>query len=123
VTRKPRETNNRRRHPRVRVANLVGYAENGAGRFFTLLGSAVSVDLSESGVRLRTVEPLPIGSNLTFDLKLAGAVHRVQGRVIWGEELDPDRAYEFGVRFAEIDDATLKQLRLYVSAKQSQKED
>ncbi|HZU97627.1 MAG TPA: PilZ domain-containing protein [Planctomycetota bacterium] len=123
MSRKPRETN-RRRHARVRVTNLVGYAENNSGRgFFTLLGSAVTVDLSESGIRIRTIEPLPIGSNLTFDLKLGGEVHRVQGRVIWGEELEQDRAYEFGVRFFEVDEAALKKLRIYVSAKQAQKDE
>lgn len=122
MTRKQRDRN-RRTAPRVKVANLVGYSDRRSGRFYTLLGSAVTVDLSETGLRVRTTEPLPIGSVLTFDLKVASEVHRLEGRVIWGEELVADTDYEFGVHFAELDPALREKLRLYVSVKQTQKEE
>lgn len=122
MTRAPRDKN-RRRSPRVRVANLVGYSDKKSGRFYTLLGSAVTVDLSESGVRVRTIEPLPIGTILTFDLKVAGDVHRVDGRIVWGEELVPDTDYEFGVQFGELDAEVRDKLRIYVSVKQTKQDD
>jgi hypothetical protein len=122
LSRAPRDRN-RRRAPRVRVANLIGYADRHSGRFYTLLGAAVTVDLSESGVRVRTVEPLPIASILTFDLKVAGDVHRVEGRVVWGEELVVDKEYEFGVQFGELDREVREKLKVYVSVKQTREED
>jgi len=106
----------------VRAANLVGYSDRHTGRFYNLLGSAVTVDLSESGARLKTVETLPIGSTLTFDLKVASDVHRVDGRVVWGEELDPGREYEFGVKFCDLPPGVLEKIRIYVSVKQTQKD-
>jgi hypothetical protein len=115
--RTPRDRN-RRRAPRVRVANLVGYSDRRSDSFYTLLGSATTVDMSETGVRLRTSEPLPIGSTLTFDLKIGSEIHRVDGRVIWGEELVPDTTYEFGVNFAWLTAHVREQLKLYVSIKQ-----
>ena len=122
MPRTPRDRN-RRRAPRVRVANLVGYSDRKSGRFYTLLGSAVTIDLSESGVRVRTVEPLPIGTILTFDLKVAGDVHRVDGRVVWGEELKPDEDYEFGVQFGELEPEVRDKIRLFVSVKQAKADD
>lgn len=122
MSRGPRDQN-RRRSPRVRAANLVGYADKRSGRFYTLLGSAVTVDLSETGVRVKTVEPLPIASILTFDLKIGRDVHRVEGRIVWGKELELDKVYEFGVQFGDLDPRTREQLRIYVSAKQTHEED
>ncbi len=118
----PRGDPNRRRAPRVRVSNLVGYADRRSGRFYSLLGSAVTLDLSESGVRLRTVEPLPVGSTLTLDLKVASEVHRVEGRVVWGKETVRDEEYEFGIEFGDLEPGLKESLRLYVSVKQTQRD-
>lgn len=106
---------NRRRAPRVRVANLVGYSDKRSDWLYNLLGSAVTVDISESGVRVRVHEALPIGAVLQLELKLAGELHPIEGRVVWGEELDPDRAYEFGVRFVGLDPKLQDALRVYLS--------
>ena len=108
---------NRRRAPRARAANLVSYADRQSGAVYSLLGAAVTVDLSETGLRLKTVEPLPIGSTLTFDLKIASEVHRLQGRVVWGEELERDRDYEFGVSLEGVPEEARKLLRLFVSVR------
>jgi hypothetical protein len=118
----PRRDPNRRRAARVRVSNLVGYADRRSGRFYSLLGSAVTIDLSDSGVRLRTVEPLPIGSTITLDLKVASDVHRLDGRVIWGKETVRDEEYEFGIEFEELEPKLKESLRLYVSVKQTQRD-
>ena len=107
----------------MRVANLVGYSDRKSGRFYTLLGSAVTVDLSDSGLRVRTVEPLPLGGVLTFDLKVAGEVHRIDGRVVWGEELEPDTDYEFGVQFGDLEAEVRNKLRLFVSVKQTKQQE
>jgi hypothetical protein len=118
MSRSPRDRN-RRRASRAKVQNLVGYSDKRSGHFYTLLGSAVTVDLSETGVRVRTVEPLPIAGILMFDLKIGGEVHRVEGRVVWGEELIVDKEYEFGVHFADLEPAVRDKLRVYVSVRQA----
>jgi hypothetical protein len=102
----------------VRVANLIGYHDRRGEGLYNLLGSAVTVDLSESGVRVRTTETLPVGGILTFEIKLGGEVFSLAGRIVWGEELDPDKAYEFGARFVDVPESLKEKLRVYVSLKQ-----
>ncbi|MBI3725336.1 PilZ domain-containing protein [bacterium] len=114
---------NRRRSPRVRLANLVGYSYKTEEGTYSHLGTAHTLDLSESGFCMRTREPLPLGSELSFDLKLGGELHRLRGRIVRGEELDPDRAYEFGVRFLDLPEKAVTDLRLYLSMKRGPGDD
>ena len=108
----------RRRAPRVRVANLIGYSDSRPEKqLFNFLGAAVTVDLSESGLRLRANEALPIGHVLRLDLKLGSDVHSLRGRIVWGEELEEDTAYDFGVRFIELTEKQQEVLRVFVSVK------
>jgi hypothetical protein len=114
---------NRRRLPRVKVANLLVYSKRHVDLSFQHLGTAETLDLSESGLRLRVHESLPIGAELDLELKIAGEVQRLQGRILWGEEIEPDKTYEFGVRFVDVKPAVRDELRLYVSLKRSAEEE
>lgn len=108
---------NRRGKPRVRITSLVGYSHRRDDMIFATLGTAQALDVSESGLRLRVHEPLPVGGEMRFELILAGAIHGVLGRIVWGEELEPDRVYEFGIRFVEIDDPTREAFRKAIEVK------
>jgi hypothetical protein len=120
---RPGDGKNRRRAPRVRIANLIGYSDRRSDKIFNVLGSATTIDLSETGVRLRTHEPLPIGVVLTFEVQLGGDLVNLNGRVVWGEELEPDTSYEFGVSFVDVPEKAKESLRLYVSVKAAKSED
>jgi hypothetical protein len=109
---------NRRRAARVRVTSLVGYSRKRDDHIFQALGTAQALDLSESGLRLRVHEPLPVGGELRFEIALASDLHAATGRIVWGEELVPDRVYEFGVRFVEVDPEVRAALKSFVNVRQ-----
>ena len=108
---------NRRRTPRVRAANLVNYSTRDATGVYAVLGSATTVDISETGLRLRTKESLLLGAILDLELKLGGEVFKLEGRIVWGEEVEPDARYDFGVRFTSVPQRALETLRVFVSVK------
>jgi hypothetical protein len=110
-------SNNRRKAPRVRVTSLVGYSQKRDDHIYQTLGTAQALDLSESGLRLRVHEALPVGAELQFEIALGKDLHSVTGRIVWGEELDPDKAYEFGIKFVSIEDDVRAQLRSYVAGR------
>lgn len=100
----------RRKAGRVPANNLVGYSAVRTDRLYKLLGMAVTLDISDSGIRVRTLEPLPLAEELTFSLKLEDACHHVTGRVVWGSEIEEGRQFEFGVRFKNLDFGLAKDL-------------
>jgi len=100
----------RRRAQRVPANNLISYSAVRTDRLYKLLGIAVTLDISDSGIRVRTVEPLPLAEEIFFTLKLEDAVHNVRGRVVWGTEVEEDRQYEFGVKFRDLDFGLAKDL-------------
>jgi hypothetical protein len=100
----------RRKANRVPANNLISYHAQRADRLYKLLGMAVTLDLSESGIRVRTLEPLPLAEELSFTLKLEDTVHCVRGRVVWGSEIEEDRQFEFGIRFKDLDFGLAKDL-------------
>jgi Tfp pilus assembly protein PilZ len=89
---------------------LITYSAVRSDLLYKFLGLAVTLDVSDSGLRVRTNEPLPIGEELSFTLKVGDNVYRVLGRVIWGSEVEANKAYEFGVRFSSVDFGLAKDL-------------
>jgi uncharacterized protein (TIGR02266 family) len=66
-----------------------------------------SVDVSRSGIFIRTKEPLPIGTQLKFEFQLQDASSLIagEGTVVWTREHDPARtgvAPGMGVRFDKL---------------------
>ncbi len=100
----------RRRAQRVPTNHLISYSALRSDNLYRLLGMAVTIDLSESGLRVRTIEPLPIADELTFSVKVENATYKARGRIVWGAELEEDRQYEFGVKFKDIDFGFAKDL-------------
>jgi hypothetical protein len=105
----------RRQTPRVPVASLVGYSNQTDGPVQAALGAALAVDLSQTGFRVRTREPLPLGRVLTFALTLGSEPHALRGRVVRGEEIEPGESYDFGVRFVELTDAARDVLAAFIT--------
>jgi hypothetical protein len=101
---------NRRSTERFKANNLVTYSAVRADRLYKLLGLAVTLDLSETGLRVRTQEALPLGEELRFHLKLGQQIYDVVGRIVWGSEVEQDKVYEFGVRFKSMDFGLAKDL-------------
>jgi hypothetical protein len=98
----PKRDRNRRRAPRVSHGDFIGYSEPRRDGLFHLLGTGKTLDLSETGLRATTAEPLPLGKVLAFSLKMGDTIHRFRGRVVWCAELEAEKSYESGVRFQEI---------------------
>jgi hypothetical protein len=84
----------------VVVANQKG----GAGAY-----ECEAVDLSETGMHLRTAYLPEQGQRLTFRFDTGTGEVTLEGEVVWCTE--EARGGEFGVRFARIDDATLAAIR------------
>lgn len=68
-----------------------------------------AVDLSETGMHLRTAYLPEQGQRLTFRFDTGAGEVALEGEVAWCEE--QARGGEFGVRFARIDDSTLAAIR------------
>jgi len=84
---------NRRTSLRVALGVPVSY------RVGQTLAGAVTLDVGKSGVAIRTMNPLPIGTALHLRLRLPGTVADIEasGHVTWS-----DRKVGMGVQFEEI---------------------
>lgn len=101
---------NRRRANRILHADLLSYADRRRDGLYHLLGTGRTVDLSETGLRMLSSDPLPLGKVLSFELKISEGTHRFRGRVVWCDELEADKRYESGIRFQEVDLGLAKSL-------------
>jgi len=103
-------TDRRSPHARVPFEALVEIAAPDGAAF-----EAESVDLSATGMHLRTAFVPAVGTALTFRFEGDGGGHPVyaKGEVVWTE--DADGGAEFGVRFAELADGDAEAIRQIVS--------
>ena len=66
-----------------------------------------SSNISEGGIFIRTNDPKPLGTVLSFEFKLADNFKLIQGlgEVVWArtEDLSPERPAGMGIRFVDID--------------------
>lgn len=82
--------------------------------------SAVVHDLSETGLFLETVMPLPPGKRVRITplLPEAAGLFELEGEVVRAEEYDPDRLMErpagMGVRFLDVTPEQVQQLQALV---------
>lgn len=65
-------------------------------------GGTVAYDLSESGLRMRLGEFLPLGTEVTVDIKLrTGRVVECRGQIVWISQIPYSDQYQAGVEFVE----------------------
>ncbi len=76
------------------------------------------MDISEGGLRVRTLRPHPVGSEVDIGLFLPGEpATLVQGRVVWSAKLNldyPSRA-GFGVQFQDMDPEIRRRIADFVA--------
>ena len=98
-----------RRSPRAPVEVQVDYETAVAGH---------SVNLSQSGIFVRTTQPLPLGETLTLRFRLpgVGGELRIRGKVIWSKQ-EPGGTYPqgMGIRFGRLPREQTAQIAAFVS--------
>ncbi len=90
----------KRQYPRFDFSEPVGYHD---AREFPEMGS-LAADISQSGVRLRVGEFLPLRKVLDLKLHLNNPtrVMSVRGQVMWVREVPHSEVFDVGIRFLEI---------------------
>jgi len=85
---------NRRASPRVVLGIPVQY------RFGHTIAAALTLNLSRSGLAVRTTSPLDVGAKLKVRLRMPGSKRDIdaEGRVVWS-----DRRVGMGIQFETVD--------------------
>lgn len=108
----------RRRHPRIDLSLPVEYAiDHPPDQRLTRLGT-----LGGGGIMLYLSMALPVGTTMRLTLHLPG--HRTiacTARVAWTELLTGNERNDFktGVRFEQIDEEALEELRQFIKEQQN----
>ena len=103
----------RRHTSRIRAANLISYTQMDEHQLVRNLGLAATIDLSETGMKIWSTEPLPLAANIHFELALGEKVVHVTGRVIYAREESPDR-FLMGIKFLDSTEIDTTLLRGYL---------
>lgn len=75
--------------------------------------TCITIDVAESGVRLKTERTLPVDSLLDLDVTLLERVFALAGRVVWSVDVADNKSFA-GVRFT-AEDARLWPWKLEVA--------
>lgn len=82
------------------------------GGFFA---SALTNDLSLSGLRVNADRFFPLGINLNLELNILSRVINPVGRVIWSQPQPYSNRYQMGIEFVEINSQDKNYLSDYIS--------
>ncbi len=91
----------RRQFLRLAASLPVAYSQVSAGE----RASARTADVGAQGVQLVVEEPLPIGSHLAIELRLAERVISFVGEIVWRQSVEGGSggwSYQVGVKFLTI---------------------
>ena len=84
---------------------------------FELLVTAISANISTSGMFIQTAEPAPVGTTLSFRFRIEdwSPIHGT-ARVVWNREHDEatDRPAGMGVKFVDVDAQSRRMIRYLV---------
>jgi uncharacterized protein (TIGR02266 family) len=99
------ESLNRRAGARVLLGVPVSY------RLGQLVASSVTLNLSRGGIAIRTIDPLPAGTEVQLRFRLPGAATDLDAvaRVVWS-----DRRVGMGLRFERVDPARQQMVDRFV---------
>ncbi len=101
-------TQDARQTPRAPVEVRVDYETAVSGR---------SVNLSQSGIFVRTAQPLPLNETLTLRFRLPGMAEdfQVQGRVVWSNPKEGGTYPQgMGIRFLDLPSSLAEQIAAFV---------
>ena len=92
----PEMTSNRRITKRVRFSDSVRFEQIEAPQF----GGSIGLDLSENGIRMRFSDYVPIGTELSLQIKLPShEIIECLGKVVWIKKYPYSDQYQAGVQF------------------------
>ncbi|MBL4847074.1 MAG: PilZ domain-containing protein [Planctomycetes bacterium] len=116
----------RRTEIRIRSVNLISYSRHAAPTdpseptAYEILGTAATRDLSATGCRLATTQPIPAGTVLRLCLQLGDHVVDCQAEVV---RVTKDQGeWSLGLEFRELDDLASDGIRAYLSFKEGAQE-
>ena len=91
------ETAEKRRHRRVQLRQPISFQSVDSA----LKGGSLSCDLSEGGARVDTYDFLPLGTELTLQIRLAvEKIVEYVGRVVWIRKFPFADRYQVGLEFS-----------------------
>ena len=106
----------KRRAPRIRTLNLVGYALFDSKGKRIGQGKGHTVNLSQTGALLET-DALIKGSYIVLmTIDLEGKKIKVQGRVVRSECVEPEGLYQTGIEFMGPREAQVEAIVAFVKA-------
>jgi len=92
------ETAEKRRYRRIELRQPIQFQSQSS----PLGGGSLSCDLSEGGVRVDMFDFLPLGTELTLQVRLAPEkIVEYVGRVVWARKYPFADRYQVGVEFSE----------------------
>lgn len=116
----------RRTEIRIRSVNLISYSRHAASTdpseptAYEVLGTAATRDLSASGCRLATSQPIPVGTVLRLDLQLAEHLISCQAEVV---RVTKDKGeWSLGLEFRDLDEMAADGIRAYLAFKENAQE-
>lgn len=116
----------RRTEIRIRSVNLISYSRHAASTdpseptAYEVLGTAATSDLSASGCRLTTSQPIPVGTVLRLDLQLAEHLVNCEAEVV---RVTKDKGeWSLGLEFRDLDEMAGDGIRAYLAFKENPQE-
>ncbi len=100
----------RRLHPRVQISVEVGFES--AHYFYC----GRTRDVSAGGLFIDTEVGLPVGTEVTVDLRIPGMHAALRSEVVWALVGKDGRSVGFGVRFLSVPAAVEHKLRAFMEA-------
>jgi hypothetical protein len=98
VSKNQGESNERRRHPRVKSLWLISYVGKEGGVQKSPFSTTRTLDMSQAGVKLETIEPLDTNTLLEMEIAIKESIFSVKGRVVYCRQV-PAGNYFVGIQF------------------------
>jgi hypothetical protein len=98
----PEQIEDRRANPRAQISEAVRFERIEQHEF----GGSVGFDISESGLRMRSSDYVPIGTELTLQITLPDKhIIECKGSIRWVKKEAFNDSYQVGIHFTEFENA------------------
>jgi hypothetical protein len=97
------EGKERRRHPRKKTFSLVSFVQKDGEADLSAVVMGRTLNISASGIRLESIEPIAVGTALDMEIALGNQVFSLLGTVVYCRKIQ-DELYMVGIRFQETSD-------------------
>lgn len=109
----------KRKQGRISFREPVQYQFKNSGQFgekdLKYFGAGLTCDLSDSGIRIRSNDFLPLHADLLLDFHLDPEQPvDAEGEVVWVQKMPHAESYQFGVKFSAASrDVLIRELQNY----------